>query len=137
MSASAVESGKPVRYRFISPYAGVPGLVAVAAAARVSLLLGVGIAFILAALLVVLLNIGCDLTTRGVLICKLTERYDVAWSDVGGIDVIHHRSTGQRIVLMLDNGTRVTLPAPTSKSRGFVDGLGRIRAAVAQARPTS
>jgi len=125
---------KPARYRFISPWAYVTGPVACLAALRVSVLMAVIVLLVLTALIAVLLRVGSDLSSEGVVVRHVRSHSFLPWSDIREVRTVQDWNFGQRIVVVGGDGRPVVLPAPTSKTGRFTEGLTRIRDEVARHR---
>jgi hypothetical protein len=129
--AVSQESAKPARYRFISPWAYVAGPVAFLAALRVSVPLAVLVLLVLMGLVALLLRVGSDMSAEGVDVRHVRPHAFLPWSEIQEVRTEVDWNFGTRIVVVDRTGRPVMLPAPTSKTGHFNEGLARVRAGVA------
>jgi hypothetical protein len=123
---------KPTRYRFISPWAYVTGPVACLAALRVSVPLAVVVLLVLTALIALLLRVGSDMSSEGVVVRRVRAHSFLPWSEIREVRTVQDWNFGERIVVVGGDGRPVILPAPTSKTGRFIEGLTRVRGEVAR-----
>lgn len=128
---------KPARYRFISPWAYVTGPVACLVALRASVLLAIVVLLVISALVVVLLRVGSDMSSEGVNVRHVRSRSFLPWAEIGEVRTVRHWNFGERIVVVGRDGRPVVLPAPTSKTGRFAEGLARARNEVARHQQSS
>lgn len=125
-------SAKPARYRFISPWAYVTGPVAFLAALRVSVPLAIVVLVVLTALIALLLRVGSDMSAEGVDVRHVRSHTLLPWGEIQQVGTVQDWNFGERIVVVGRDGRRVVLPAPTSKTGRFAEGLARVRNEVAR-----
>jgi hypothetical protein len=123
---------KPIRYRFISPFAYVTGPVACLVALRVSVLLAVCVLLVLTALIALLLRVGSDMSAEGVNVRHVRSHSFLPWGEIREVSTVQDWNFGDRIVVVSRDGRQVVLPAPTSKTGRFTEGLARVRSEVAR-----
>ena len=109
-------------YRFISPLAPLSSLCGLAAAARSHNLVIVG-GYLATVLVVVavLASISARISSDGVAIRRVTSKRSIDWAEVSAA-----RAVKGKIVLNLQSGEAVTLPAPTAHTLGFKAGLQQV-----------
>jgi Bacterial PH domain len=123
---------KPARYRFISPWAYVTGPIACLVALRVSVLLAVVVLLVLTGLIAVLLRVGSDMSAEGVNVRHVRSRSFLPWGEIREVRTVQDWNFGTRIVVVAHDGRPVVLPAPTSKTGRFTEGLARVRDEIAR-----
>lgn len=126
------EPAKPTRYRFISPLVYLTGPIAFLAALRVSVPLAVGVLLVLTALITVLLRVGSDMSAEGVDVRHVRSHSFLPWGEIREVSTVEDWNFGNRIVVLGHDGRRLVLPAPTSKTGRFAEGLTRARNEVAR-----
>src|SRR4051794_5339466 len=129
-----MNKGKPARYRFISPSAYFVCPIVLALIGRYSPLLALGTLVAIAAVIALLSRIGSDLTSDGVDVRHLRSHSFVPWHEIAEVTTVSGFNSGQRIVIVRRGGQRVILPAPTSHTARFAEGLSRVRSEVAKTR---
>lgn len=125
-------NGREAHYRFISPFAYVLAPFVFVVGWRFSIPLGIAALALVTAVIAMLLRIGSDMTSEGVEVRHAMSRMLVPWSAISGVETVEDWNFGQRIVVIRHDGQRVVLPAPTSMTGHFAEGLSRAKVEVAK-----
>ena len=123
-----------VAYPFIARRVGLPLVIVSAAALRLGIVIGIVIICLVLVFVFVLSRLGSTMDSGGVRFRTFFRRGRIDWAEVASISVAQSRNMGSQIALNLRDGRVVKLPAPTSATGHFDDGLKRARELSAAAR---